>query len=163
MDNDVALDAAIRAGDMTTLRRLAGDAWPEAVDACGASYLILAIYHGPVSLVQALLAAGADPNAPVDDGFPTLFAAIDRVAPGQMDVLAALLAAGADVQQRGANDYTALHYAASRDAADAVRLLLAHGADPAARTRIDHYATALEEAERFGHAVGAAALRAAGG
>ena len=159
MDDDVALDAAIRAGDVATLRRLAGDAWPAGADACGASYLILAIYHGPVSLVQALLAAGADPNEPADDGFPTLFAAIDRQAPGQLEVLATLLDAGADVQQRGVNDYTALHYAASRDAADAVRLLLAHGADPAARTRIDHYATALEEAERFGHVVGAAALR----
>jgi ankyrin repeat protein len=109
--------------------------------------------------VRALLDAGADPNAAVDDGFPALFAAIDRATPDRHDVLAALLSAGADVQQRGVNDYTALHYAACRDDGSAVRLLLAHGADPGVRTRIDHYATPLEEAERFGHAAGAAALR----
>lgn len=125
----------------------------------GPHYLLLAIYHGPLTLVEALLAAGADPNRPVIDGFPALFAAIDRPAPDQIAVLAALLAAGADVQQRGVNDYTALHYAACRDAPALVQLLLAHGADLTARTRIDHYATPLEEAERLGHSLGAAALR----
>lgn len=160
MDADAALDAAIRTGDIPALRRLAGDAWPDASDASGTSYLLLAIYHGPLALVQALLAAGADPNASVSDGFPSLFAAINRSAPDQLEVLAALLAAGADVQQRGVNDYTALHHAVCRDAPDIAQMLLAHGADPEARTRIDNYATPLEEAERFGNSLGAAALRA---
>jgi hypothetical protein len=38
-------------------------------------------------------------------------------------------------------------------------MLLKHGADPRAATRIDNYGTPLEEAERFGHTIGAAALR----
>lgn len=45
----------------------------------------------------------------------------------------------------------------------ALRTALGHPAacaDPTARTRIDHYATPLEEAEIFNHAIGAAALRA---
>jgi ankyrin repeat protein len=63
------------------------------------------------------------------------------------------------VTQRGLNDYTALHYAACRDDAVAVEMLLKHGADPRAATRIDTYGTPLEEAERFGHTIGAAALR----
>ena len=64
--------------------------------------------------------------------------------------------------QRGINDYTALHYAAARDNAEAVKLLLSRGADPEERTRVDGYAAALEEAERFGHHIRAAALRRAG-
>lgn len=161
-DIEFAIDEAIRAGDLGALRRLAdaGAAFPNVRDACGSWYLVRAVFSGPLDLVQALLAAGADPNAPADDGFPSLFAAIDRATPDRHAVLAALLDAGASVQQRGVNDYTALHYAASRDDAEAVRLLLARGADPEARTRIDHWATPLEEAERFGHHVGAAALRA---
>jgi hypothetical protein len=39
--------------------------------------------------------------------------------------------------------------------------LLACGADPSLRTRIDDYATTLEEAERGGYAEGAALLREA--
>jgi uncharacterized protein len=38
-------------------------------------------------------------------------------------------------------------------------LLLAHGADPHARTRIDHCATPLEEAERLGRSAAARILR----
>ena len=57
------------------------------------------------------------------------------------------------------DDYTPLHHAASRDDAIAVTMLLDRGADPTARTRIDNYGTPLEEAEQFGHGIGAAALR----
>lgn len=39
--------------------------------------------------------------------------------------------------------------AATRNDARAVELLLAHGADPAARTRIDELTTPLAEAERL--------------
>jgi ankyrin repeat protein len=59
------------------------------------------------------------------------------------------------------NDYTPLHHAAARDDAEAVLLLLAHGADPSARTRIDDRTTPLEEAERGGCSRAAAALRSA--
>jgi ankyrin repeat protein len=45
--------------------------------------------------------------------------------------------------------------------AEAIRLLLAAGADPALRTRIDDYATALEEADNAGFEAGASLLREA--
>lgn len=156
-----AIEAAATAGDVAALRKAFGNAagFPNVRDECGETCLEYAIYDGPVSLVRALLELGADPNYGDHAGFPALFAAIDRTAPGRHEVLALLLAAGANVHERGLNDYTALHYAASRDDAEAVEMLLAHGADPEARTRIDHYATPLEEAERFGHEIGAAALR----
>lgn len=102
---------------------------------------------------------GADPNDEDPAGMPALFAAIDRTAPDREEVLAMLLAANADVGQRGVNDYTPLHYAACHDDVASIELLLTHGADPIAKTRIDHYATPAEEAEYHGHAIGAAAIR----
>jgi ankyrin repeat protein len=73
--------------------------------------------------------------------------------------LSLLLSFGANIQQRGVNDDTPLHYAACQDDPSSIELLLKQGADPDARTRIDHYATPLEEAEQFGHLVGAETLR----
>lgn len=156
-----AIEAATVAGDMDALRKAFGDAgdFPNVRDECGETCLEYAIYQGPVSLVRALLELGADPNYGDHDGFPSLFAAIDRPASDRHEVLALLLAAGANVQERGTNDYTPLHYAACRDDAVAVEMLLSHGADPDAATRIDNYGTPLQEAERFGHTIGAAALR----
>jgi len=70
-----------------------------------------------------------------------------------------LLAHGADIGQRGINDWTPLHWAVANDDAAAVALLLAHGADPDARTRVDECATPLEEAEHLGKTAAAEALR----
>lgn len=160
-DRYLEYHAAVVAGDVEAMRRALGDPpeFPNVRDECGCECLVYAIYHGPAGLVRTLLTMGADPDPEVDDGFPSLFAAIDRSAPDGHEVLTMLLEAGASAQRRGINDYTALHHAACRDDVLAVELLLAHGADPAARTRIDGYATPLEEAERFGHGEGAAALR----
>ncbi|MBK8065830.1 MAG: ankyrin repeat domain-containing protein [Betaproteobacteria bacterium] len=110
--------------------------------------------------MRQLLELGADPNENPGDGFPPLFCALGSNHEDREERVALLLDFGADVQQRGVNDYTPLHYAATQDQADCVALLLARGADPQARTRIDHCATPLEEAEFFGHAAGAKALRA---
>jgi uncharacterized protein len=155
------LESAIVSGDVAALRAAFGHdpSFPNVRDECGQWLLDHAIYRGPPSLVRALLDLGADPNYADDGGFPSLFAAIDRASPDRAEVLAMLLAAGARVDQRGANDYTPLHHAACRDDARAVEMLLRAGADPGARTRIDHYATPLEEAEQFGHRAGAEALR----
>jgi len=62
-------------------------------------------------------------------------------------VIARLLDAGADPNQRGINDWTALMMAVVETNVEAVRLLLARGADPALRTRIDDYETALDIAK----------------
>ncbi len=161
MNKLLAIEQATVAGDMSALRAAFGNPsdFPNVQDQCGQSCLEYAIYRGPVALIRALLDLGADVDFPDAGGFPSLFAAIDRDAPDRHEVLELLLAAGANVQQRGVNDYTALHYAACRDDADAVEILLRHGADPDAATRIDHYATALEECELFGHRIGAEALR----
>jgi uncharacterized protein len=155
------LDAAFRSGDMHVLQAELGrlEGFPNVVahPAIGAC-LIAAIYHGPLTLVGALLAAGADPNWP-DDGFPPLIAALSCSDPTPGAVVRAdvhelvemLLAAGADVSQRGVNDYTSLHLAAAQGDLRAVDILLAAGADPDEITRIDDFETALTIATAAGH------------
>lgn len=151
------LDAAFRAGELDTLRKLLGtpEQFPNVIahPAIGAC-LTYAIYHSPISLVDALLDAGADPNWPSDDGFPPLIAALSCAdsAPGSTprtdvgELVETLLKHGADVNQRGLNDYTPLHWAAGQGDLAMVELLLAHGADPNAITRIDDMETPLEVA-----------------
>jgi ankyrin repeat protein len=155
------LDAAFRAGDMTTLQRELGalEGFPNvfAHPAMGAC-LTYAIYHSPISLVRALLEAGADPNWPDADGFPPLIAALScsTAAPGAEvradvhELVEMLLAAGARADQRGINDYTPLHMAAAQGDLGAVNILLAAGADPDEITRIDDFETALEVASAGG-------------
>ena len=105
-----------------------------------------------------LLEIGADPNAPADDGFPPLIAALScarqvRGAATREDVddlLRLLLSFGADPNQRGVNDYTPLHMAIAERNPLAVQLLLEGGADPDLRTRIDECETPFEMAEAAG-------------
>jgi len=122
--------------------------------------LVDAIYHSPLASIRALLESGADPKAPVDDGFPSLIAALScgRKVPGAKarndvdDIIQLLLSFGADPHQRGNNDYTALHMAVAEGNALAVQRLLDAGADPDLRTRIDDCETPLEMARSIDRA-----------
>jgi len=152
---------AFRKGDLDGLRAALDDPtvvpngrMPDTIGPC----LVYAIYHSPFAFIRTLLEIGADPNAPVDDGFPPLIAALScsRDVPGAAkradvdEVVRLLLKFGADPNQRGINDYTPLHMAiASRDAM-AVQILLDAGADPELRTRIDACETPLEMATAAG-------------
>lgn len=156
------LDAAFRAGDFAALSRELGDRsdFPNIVahEAIG-SCLTYAIYHSPLPLVRTLLDEGADPNWPTNGGFPPMIAALTcaQPAPGTTvredvpELVELLLASGANVDQRGINDYTPLHLAAAQGSASLIDILLSHGADPDAITRIDDYETALEVARSAGH------------
>ena len=108
---------------------------PDAIGPC----LVYAIYHSPLAFIRTLLEIGADPNAPVDDGFPPLIAALSctRDVPGATEAdatsttsLRLLLSFGADPNQRGINDYTPLHMAVAERNPLAVQILLDGGADP---------------------------------
>lgn len=118
------------------------------------SDLVTAIYREPYEHIRALLEAGADPNEAAPDGFPPLIAAIGcvRAGPGMPsrtdvdDILRLLLKHGADPNQRGINDWTALHMAVAEHAISLVWILLSAGADPLLRTRIDDRETARETA-----------------
>ena len=127
---------------------------PDAIGSC----LVYAIYHSPLAFIRTLLEIGADPNAPVDDGFPPLIAALScaREVPGATErtdvdeILRLLLSFGADPNQRGINDYTPLHMAVAERNPLAVQILLDGGADPELRTRIDECETPLEMADGAG-------------
>lgn len=158
-----AIHDAYKCGDLPALRSLLGDPpdFPNCRGAAGQDDIVLeyAIYHSPLACIRTLLELGADPNYDDHAGFPSLIAALS--CEGRSDrheIMTLLLSFGADIQQRGHNDYTPLHYAANLEDIPALALLLAHGADPNARTRIDDGLTPLEEAEMLGRDQAAAYL-----
>lgn len=142
------IDAAFAAGDLAALRAAVDDpaAVPNGVMPLSAgTCLVYAIYHSPIAFIRELLAMGADPGA----GFPPLIAALSKThphpgSPARDDVAAVLellLAFGANPNQRGLNDYTALHMAVAERNLEAVEILLAAGADRMIKTRIDECET----------------------
>ena len=156
-----ATDAAFRAGDLEALRVAVDDPSlvPNGVLQPGIGAVPGgAVDHSPLRFIRQLLEIGANPSPESDDGFPPLIAAITcgRVEPGfatRDDVpqlVRLLLAFGADPDQRGINDYTALHIAVAERNGQVVQLLLDAGADPGLRTRIDDNETPLEMAEHAG-------------
>ena len=163
------IDEAFRAGNLDALRAAVEDPavipngpLPVTIGSC----LVYAIYHSPLAFIRTLLELGADPNAPADDGFPPLIAALSagQDAPGANprtdvdDVLRLLLSFGADPNQRGINDYTPLHMAVAVRRLFAIQLLLDAGADPDLRTRIDECESPFEMAQAAGASYAAALL-----
>jgi len=98
----------------------------------GRPLLVEAAEAGLAGVVDALLRAGAAPDAVGEDGQPALYAAARFGHPG---VVERLLAAGAPVDARTPTRHTPLMAAAERGDLESVRLLLAAGADPRARVR----------------------------
>jgi len=155
------IDAAFRAGDLAALRSamdnpadIPNGTMPITIGSC----LEYAIYHSPLAFIRELLELGANPTPPDQAGFPPLIAALScgQSVPGSQarrdvaDIVRVLLEFGADPEQRGINDYAALHMAVAERNQSAVELLLRAGADPRARTRIDDYETPLEMARSAG-------------
>lgn len=163
MRDPTALHEAFRRGDLGAVRVGLGAPVDFPNGPCppgfGESCLEYAIYHGPLAFIRTLLELGADANYDSQTGFPALIAALSGTAADRYEVIELLLSFAADTERRGVNDYTALHYAVVARDEKAIGLLLAHGADPEARTRIDDHATPLEEAENLGLADAAAMLR----
>lgn len=150
MDRDrfERIDAAFREGDLAALRAAVDDPilipngpMPAAIGPC----LEYAIYHSPLAFIRELLELGADPTPEDHAGFPPLIAALTGATrPETLEIVALLLERGADPDQRGLNDYTALHVAVRESNVEAVKLLLEAGANPSARTRIDDFETPLD-------------------
>lgn len=146
------IDAAFQAGDLEALRAAVGDPsvipngpMPITIGPC----LTYAIYWSPLAFVRQLLEFGADPKHDDGDGFPPPPPGSWN-RPDVLDVIELLLKYGADPNQRGVNDYTALHKAVEQRSLAAVDLLLRAGADRSLRTRIDDCETP-EAMARRGH------------
>lgn len=93
----------------------------------GWSALCVATCYGHADCVEALLAAGADPDfvAPPDGGTPVIMAAQN----GHVACVKVLLAAGANPSAVSKIGTTALFYASQQNHPECVKVLLAAGAD----------------------------------
>jgi ankyrin repeat protein len=126
--SDTALLDTIRASDLSATRTLlAAAADPDGADRTGATPLMHAAAVGSPETMRLLLDAGANVNAAAADGTTALmWATADPVK------VRLLLERGAAINATAKDGTTALVAAAQRGAADVVRLLLAHKADPQA-------------------------------
>src|SRR5215831_6258087 len=135
-DGTTALHWAARWDDVDTASALIRTgANPRAVNRDGATPMFLATLNGSAAMIDTLLKAGADVNAPVLSRGETALMMAART--GKLDPMRTLLARGAKVSAtenlRGTN---ALMWAAEQGHTDVVKLLLDNGADVDARSSI---------------------------
>jgi hypothetical protein len=103
------------------------------IDAVGNSSLGVAVKNGDDAAVEALVEAGADPNAPCDGGFPTLTLAIIERHPTTALLLIGL---GADVNKRSYVGSTPLMAACIGGFDEVAEILIRHGADVNAKQEV---------------------------
>jgi uncharacterized protein len=137
----------LRRGRRQELAELAilENSFPHGTDGWQA-WIMVAISLGALAAVRWMLEQGVDLGRCESDGYTVLLNALEDDTPMRYEMLTLLLQYGAPVNLQGINDWTPLHMAAAREDLHAMELLLQAGADPSIRTRIDSYATPLEEA-----------------
>ncbi len=115
-------------------------------DYFGSRWIINAIAFGSRKSVEWMLSRGVDITFRGEDGYTVLHLALEGQKSDKYEIFELLLQYGASVNARGINDWTPAHMAAAHDDIKALELLIRYGADLSIRTRIDDYATPLEEA-----------------
>jgi ankyrin repeat protein len=129
------LKRACSAGDLDEVRRLLDSgADPNSTDEHGSGTLLT---FDPM-MIEYLLSRGANPNIQTNENGASVLAGLAYV--NQIECVRILLRAGADANRgRDASGETPLHHALAKIAADRsplVKLLLDHGADPNAKTKL---------------------------
>jgi ankyrin repeat protein len=135
VDGTTALHWAVRADDLELADLLiAAGANVSAASREGVTALQLAAINGSAPMLQKLLKAGADPNAPLDQFGDTALMMASRT--GKPDAHRVLLETGAKVNVAETwGGTTPLMWAAAEHHAAAVKVLLDAGADVNARTK----------------------------
>ena len=136
------LTRAVESGELAQIRMLLDRGTDlEEAGADGWRAVIWAVRQDQPDILRALLAAGADPNAPVTgrNGWTPLMHAIHtrqsaESATTRLGAIQALLDAGADPNARSRKGGTPLIMAAGYGATDMVELLLDAGANPRLQT-----------------------------
>ena len=145
---DPELIVAAQAGDIETVERLLARKRGidiEIRDWAGLTPLMRAASGGHAQIMKLLLAKGSDPNAVSVSKHPRHETALMLAASAaRVEAMQLLLRVGAKVDLVDVSGETALHHAASgylaegrlSDQRAAIELLLAHGADPRARSNL---------------------------
>jgi len=151
------------AADLAEAEELA-DGFPDGVDPIlGRSWMRHAVEYGSRAAIEWMLARGVDLSFQDAEGYTVVHLCLEKGRHDRHEILALLLEAGAPRNVHGPNGWTPLHMAVWRGDPEALRILLAHGADPSVRTLIDDYSTPLEDAERMGYREAIAILSGEGG
>jgi len=150
-DYDYVMDA-LASGDEARLNEIAQllDDFPGGIDSFfGRRWIINAIDSGSKASIEWILSRNVELSFRDDEGYSVLHAAIEGTRQDKHEILELLLNHGAPVNIHGINDWTPAHMAAVREDIEALKLLIRFGADLSIRTRIDDYATPLEEARNL--------------
>jgi len=133
-DGTTALHWSVRLDDVDTADLLIrAGARVSVANREGVTPLQLAAMNGSAVMVDKLLKAGADPNAPLTPQGDTALMMASRT--GKTDAIKVLIESGANVNAKETwGGTTALMWAVSEGHADAAKMLIDHGADVKARS-----------------------------
>ena len=110
-----------------------------------------AINYGSMEVIKWMIDKGVDLRFRDGEGYTVLHTTIGCCRKEHKhDLLKLLIENGADVNAYGINDWTPAHLAAVINDLQSLKILHEAGADLNLRTRIDDYATPLEEAMHLG-------------
>lgn len=134
VDGTTALHWAVRANDLEMTELLLGaGAKPSAANQSGATPMLLAAMNGSAAILERLIRAGADPNAPVSDTGDTALMIAART--GKADAVKVLLGQGANVNAKETwGGTTALMWSVAELHPEVTKLLIDRGADVNAKS-----------------------------